>query len=155
MTETERPRGLDAGASRPAWTITTAIPYVNAPPHIGFALEMVQADVLARYRRAEGYDVHFQAGSDENSLKNVQAAEAEEPALAERASLERAVLLEEALERVARRAHERPAAAESSRAAPSGAPSRGRTRPASSRIPIAPSQTSNSGAGRNPRAARR
>lgn len=36
---------------------------------------MIQADVLARYRRAEGYDVRFQAGTDENSLKNVLAAE--------------------------------------------------------------------------------
>ncbi len=62
-------------ADHPAWYITTAIPYVNAPPHIGFALEMIQADVLARYRRAEGYDVRFQAGTDENSLKNVLAAE--------------------------------------------------------------------------------
>ena len=63
-------------AGKPAWYITTAIPYVNAAPHIGFALEMIQADVLARHRRGEGYDVRFQAGSDENSLKNVLAAEA-------------------------------------------------------------------------------
>ena len=60
---------------KPAFYITTAIPYVNAPPHIGFALEIIQADVLARYYRAKGYDVRFQTGSDENSLKNVQAAE--------------------------------------------------------------------------------
>lgn len=57
--------------------LTTAIPYVNAAPHIGFALEMVQADALARFYRQAGYDVRFQAGTDENSLKNVQAAEAE------------------------------------------------------------------------------
>lgn len=56
--------------------ITTAIPYVNAAPHIGFALEAVQADTLARFYRANGYDVYFTSGSDENSLKNVQAAEA-------------------------------------------------------------------------------
>ncbi|TDD74530.1 methionine--tRNA ligase [Actinomadura darangshiensis] len=55
--------------------ITTTIPYVNARPHLGFALELVQADVLARHlRRRE--DVRFQAGTDENSLKNVLAAEA-------------------------------------------------------------------------------
>lgn len=58
-----------------AWTITTAIPYVNSKPHLGFALEMIQGDVLARFRRAQGYDVRFQAGTDENSLKNVLAAE--------------------------------------------------------------------------------
>lgn len=57
--------------------ITTAIPYVNAAPHIGFALEAVQADTIARFYRAVGYDVLFSSGTDENSLKNVQAAEAE------------------------------------------------------------------------------
>ncbi|MDP2632637.1 MAG: methionine--tRNA ligase [Candidatus Curtissbacteria bacterium] len=57
--------------------ITTAIPYVNAAPHVGFALEVVQADALARFYRALSFDVCFASGSDENSLKNVQAAEAE------------------------------------------------------------------------------
>ena len=57
--------------------ITTAIPYVNAVPHIGFAFEAVQADCLARFYRALRYDVMFASGTDENSLKNVQAAEAE------------------------------------------------------------------------------
>ena len=57
--------------------VTTAIPYVNAAPHIGFALELVQTDCLARFYRALGYDVFFASGTDENSLKNVQAAEAE------------------------------------------------------------------------------
>ena len=56
--------------------ITTTIPYVNARPHIGFALELVQADVLARHRRGRGGSVRFQAGTDDNSLKNVLAAEA-------------------------------------------------------------------------------
>lgn len=56
--------------------ISTAIPYVNSAPHIGFALEIVQADALARHYRASGNTVHFQTGTDENSLKNVQAAEA-------------------------------------------------------------------------------
>jgi len=55
--------------------ITTSIPYVNANPHIGHALEFVQADVLARYHRAKKEDVFFLTGADENSLKNVQAAE--------------------------------------------------------------------------------
>ncbi len=58
--------------------ITTAIPYVNAAPHIGFALELVQADTIARYHRdILKEDVFFSSGSDENSLKNVQAAESE------------------------------------------------------------------------------
>ena len=57
--------------------ITTAIPYVNAPPHCGHALEFVQADVIARYHRQKGEDVLFLSGSDENALKNVQAAKAE------------------------------------------------------------------------------
>jgi methionyl-tRNA synthetase len=56
--------------------ITTTIPYVNARPHIGFALEVVQADVLARFRRQHGDGVRFQAGTDDNSLKNVLAAQA-------------------------------------------------------------------------------
>jgi methionyl-tRNA synthetase len=56
--------------------ITTTIPYVNARPHIGHALELVQADVLARYRRGRGEAVRYQAGTDDNSLKNVLAAEA-------------------------------------------------------------------------------
>jgi methionyl-tRNA synthetase len=56
--------------------VTTAIPYVNAAPHIGFALEAVQADTLARLYRRQGYNVRLQAGTDENSIKNVQAAAA-------------------------------------------------------------------------------
>ena len=57
--------------------ITTAIPYVNASPHIGMALEYVQTDVVARYHRQIGDEVFFLTGADENSLKNVQAAEKE------------------------------------------------------------------------------
>ncbi|MCS7092855.1 MAG: methionine--tRNA ligase [Patescibacteria group bacterium] len=55
--------------------ITTAIPYVNASPHLGHALEFVQADVLARFYRTLGHKVITLTGSDENALKNVQAAE--------------------------------------------------------------------------------
>jgi len=57
--------------------LTTAIPYVNAAPHVGHALELVQSDCLARFHRALGHDVFWSWGADENSLKNVQAAEAE------------------------------------------------------------------------------
>ncbi|MDE1825154.1 MAG: methionine--tRNA ligase [Candidatus Micrarchaeota archaeon] len=55
--------------------ITTAIPYVNAAPHIGHALEFAQADALANYRRMRGEEVFLTTGADENSLKNVRAAE--------------------------------------------------------------------------------
>jgi methionyl-tRNA synthetase len=68
---TERPDAT-SGTRR---YVTTAIPYVNAAPHVGFALEMVQADALARFYRLSGDDVRFQAGTDENSIKNVQAAD--------------------------------------------------------------------------------
>ena len=57
--------------------ITTAIPFVNAAPHLGFALELVQADVIARHHRSRGWSVRFQSGTDDNSLKNVRAAEVE------------------------------------------------------------------------------
>jgi methionyl-tRNA synthetase len=56
--------------------ITSTIPYVNAQPHIGFALELVQADTLARYARRCGSRVRFQTGTDENAWKNVESARA-------------------------------------------------------------------------------
>ncbi len=49
--------------------ITTTLPYVNADPHIGFALEIVQADVLARYHALMGEEVFFNTGTDEHGLK--------------------------------------------------------------------------------------
>ena len=55
--------------------ITTTLPYVNADPHIGFALEIVQADVLARVWRAAGDDVFFNTGTDEHGQKIQEAAE--------------------------------------------------------------------------------
>jgi methionyl-tRNA synthetase len=54
--------------------ITTAIPYVNAPPHIGHAMEFVQTDALARYHKLLGEEVSLITGADENSLKIVQVA---------------------------------------------------------------------------------
>lgn len=57
--------------------ITTAIPYVNAKPHVGHALEFVQADVVKRYRKIKGDDVLLLSGADENAIKNVQAAQKE------------------------------------------------------------------------------
>ena len=55
--------------------LTTAIPYVNAPPHIGHALEFVQADVIKRYQKLIGKEAYLLSGADENSLKIVQAAQ--------------------------------------------------------------------------------
>ncbi|MEK7071762.1 MAG: methionine--tRNA ligase, partial [Patescibacteria group bacterium] len=55
--------------------ITTSIAYTNAPPHIGFALETIQADVLARYRRVSGDGVFFLTGTDEHGAKIAKAAE--------------------------------------------------------------------------------
>lgn len=54
--------------------ITTAIDYANAKPHIGHALEKVQADVLARYWRLKGKEVFFLTGTDEHGAKIVRAA---------------------------------------------------------------------------------
>jgi len=49
--------------------ITTTLPYVNAEPHIGFALEIIQADVVARWQRLLGKMVIFNFGTDEHGLK--------------------------------------------------------------------------------------
>ncbi|OGI60270.1 hypothetical protein A2641_00545 [Candidatus Nomurabacteria bacterium RIFCSPHIGHO2_01_FULL_37_25] len=57
--------------------ITTTIPYVNADPHIGFALELVQADAIARYQRLIGRDVFFSTGTDEHGQKIWEASQKE------------------------------------------------------------------------------
>ena len=54
--------------------ITTTIPYANAPPHIGFAMEIIQADILARWHRLLGKDVFFLTGTDEHGSKNFKQA---------------------------------------------------------------------------------
>src|SRR5205809_537550 len=54
--------------------ITTAIDYPNSRPHIGTAFEKIGADVQARYRRMEGYAVHFLMGNDENTIKVAKRA---------------------------------------------------------------------------------
>ena len=63
-------------STRRRCTITTAIAYVNGDPHLGHALELVQADVLARHRRLRGDAVRLATGTDDNALKNVEAAAA-------------------------------------------------------------------------------
>ncbi|HEY4501687.1 MAG TPA: methionine--tRNA ligase [Candidatus Paceibacterota bacterium] len=54
--------------------LTTTLPYVNADPHIGFALEIVQADIVARYNRLMGREVFFTTGTDEHGQKIFQKA---------------------------------------------------------------------------------
>ena len=54
--------------------LTTAIDYANGDPHIGHAYEKIGADVIARYRRLAGDDVHFLIGMDEHGQKVAQAA---------------------------------------------------------------------------------
>lgn len=54
--------------------ITTTLPYVNAEPHLGFAMEIVQADIVARYHRLLGDDVVFNTGTDEHGIKIYRAA---------------------------------------------------------------------------------
>jgi methionyl-tRNA synthetase len=49
--------------------ITTTLPYVNADPHIGHALEFIRADVIARWKKIQGYEVFFNTGTDEHGLK--------------------------------------------------------------------------------------
>ena len=56
--------------------MTTAIAYTSGKPHIGNTYEIVLADAIARYKRAEGYDVYFQTGTDEHGQKIQEKAEA-------------------------------------------------------------------------------
>lgn len=55
--------------------LTTTLPYVNADPHVGFALELVQADALVRLWKLQGDDVFFTTGTDEHGQKIFQKAE--------------------------------------------------------------------------------
>jgi methionyl-tRNA synthetase len=57
--------------------ITTTLPYVNNDPHVGFAMEIIRADVIARSKALEGFDVFFNTGTDEHGSKLYQAAEKE------------------------------------------------------------------------------
>ncbi|OGZ06478.1 MAG: hypothetical protein A2845_06185 [Candidatus Lloydbacteria bacterium RIFCSPHIGHO2_01_FULL_49_22] len=54
--------------------ITTTLPYVNADPHVGFAMEIIRADVLARYYRSSGKEAFFNTGTDEHGAKIHEAA---------------------------------------------------------------------------------
>src|SRR5437879_9154191 len=65
-------------AGKPRFYLTTAIDYPNSRPHIGTAFEKIGADVQARYRRMQGFEVFFLMGNDENTVKvSKKAAEIE------------------------------------------------------------------------------
>ena len=49
--------------------ITTTLPYVNSDPHIGFAMELIRADIIARYKKLQGYEVFMNTGTDEHGVK--------------------------------------------------------------------------------------
>jgi len=55
--------------------ITTTLPYLNAKPHVGFAMEIVRADTVARYKKLLGYEVFFNTGTDEHGQKIYQKAQ--------------------------------------------------------------------------------
>jgi methionyl-tRNA synthetase len=57
--------------------ITTTLPYVNAEPHVGFATELIRADVIARVKKLQGYEVFFNTGTDEHGQKLFDAAKNE------------------------------------------------------------------------------
>lgn len=57
--------------------ISTTLPYINSSPHIGFAAEIIKADVIARYKRQRGSKVFFNTGTDEHGLKIYQKAQEE------------------------------------------------------------------------------
>lgn len=55
--------------------ITTTLPYVNAEPHIGFAMEIIRADIIARAKQIEGYEVFSNTGTDEHGVKIFRKAQ--------------------------------------------------------------------------------
>ncbi len=55
-------------ATKPFY-ITTTLPYVNADPHVGFAMEIIRADAIARYQKLVGREVFFNTGTDEHGMK--------------------------------------------------------------------------------------
>ena len=69
--------------------VATAIPYVNSNPHIGNAMDYMQADVLARYHKQQGADVFFEVGTDEHGTKI--AAKAKEQGLEPKAYTDKMV----------------------------------------------------------------
>jgi len=62
-------------SSKNKFYITTAIAYVNAPPHLGHALEFIETDTITRYKRMMGYDAYFLTGTDEHGVKMYNTAQ--------------------------------------------------------------------------------
>lgn len=69
------PKTSTKSTTKKPFYITTTLPYVNAEPHIGHALEFVRADVIARYKKLQGFDVFFNTGTDEHGVKIYQKAQ--------------------------------------------------------------------------------
>jgi methionyl-tRNA synthetase len=61
--------------NKKSFYITTTLPYVNSKPHVGFAMEVVRADSLARFKREVGFDVFFNTGTDEHGVKIFEKAQ--------------------------------------------------------------------------------
>ncbi len=61
-------------ADKKPFYITTTLPYLNASPHLGFALEIIRADAIARYKSLLGHEVFFNTGTDEHGQKIYQKA---------------------------------------------------------------------------------
>ncbi len=69
-----KPKTTGKSSAKTPFYITTTLPYVNAEPHIGHALEFIRADVIARYKFQLGFDVFFNTGTDEHGIKIYQKA---------------------------------------------------------------------------------
>lgn len=74
MSQAQSEKPIEKATEKPVFYITTTLPYVNADPHIGFAMEIIQADIIARYKKRKGYEVFFNTGTDEHGLKIHQKA---------------------------------------------------------------------------------
>ena len=64
-----------AGADKKSYYLTTPIYYVNDRPHIGHAYTTLACDVLARFKRLDGFEVHFLTGTDEHGEKIQRSAQ--------------------------------------------------------------------------------
>lgn len=73
--------------------LTTAIPYANSDPHIGFALELLYADIMARWQRLLGKEVYFLTGTDEHGQKMLRTAREKGKEVSEYASEKSAAFL--------------------------------------------------------------
>ena len=68
---------MDSAITQKSFYITSTLPYVNSEPHIGFAMEIIRADSIARYKKLAGYDVFFNTGTDEHGQKLFDGAKKE------------------------------------------------------------------------------